>query len=45
MIMLFIHHHWVAATFSVLATIGWTLQGLGNAYYYRLVSLYDLFPI
>ncbi|KAF5330893.1 hypothetical protein D9619_005634 [Psilocybe cf. subviscida] len=31
----FSNHQWVAAVFSLLATIGWTIQGVGNAYYYR----------
>ncbi|KAF8910977.1 scamp-domain-containing protein [Gymnopilus junonius] len=28
-------HHWVAAILGLIATIGWTIQGVGNAYYYR----------
>ncbi|KAF9483755.1 scamp-domain-containing protein [Pholiota conissans] len=35
MIRLFTGHHWVAAVFALIATIGWTVQGVGNAYYYR----------
>jgi hypothetical protein len=27
----------VAAIFGTLATVGWTIQGLGNAYYYRQI--------
>ena len=37
MIRLFTGHHWVAAVFALIATIGWTVQGVGNAYYYREV--------
>lgn len=36
-IRLFINHTWVAAIFCTIATVGWTIQGLGNAYYYRLI--------
>ncbi|KAF8197447.1 scamp family-domain-containing protein [Pholiota molesta] len=36
-IRLFTSHHWVAAVFSLIATIGWTVQGVGNAYYYRQI--------
>ncbi|CAK5277673.1 unnamed protein product [Mycena citricolor] len=28
---------WVAAVFCLIATIGWTVQGLGNAFYYRQI--------
>jgi len=34
-IRLFSDHSWVAAVLGLIATTGWTLQGLGNAYYYR----------
>jgi hypothetical protein len=37
MIQLFARHSWVAAVFSVIATVGWAVQGLGNAFYYRQV--------
>lgn len=29
--------HWAAGILGTIATIGWTLQGLGNAFYYRQV--------
>lgn len=35
---MFAGHHWVAAILGLVATVGWTLQGLGNAFYYRQVS-------
>jgi len=31
-------HAWVAAVLGLVATVGWTVQGVGNAYYYRQVS-------
>ncbi|KAG5634373.1 hypothetical protein H0H81_002206, partial [Sphagnurus paluster] len=34
-IQMFVKHYWVAAILSLVATIGWLIQGLGNAYYYR----------
>jgi hypothetical protein len=37
-ISLFAGHHWIAAIFALLATVGWALQGLGNAFYYRSVG-------
>lgn len=37
MIRLFSNHKWVAAVFAVVTTVGWTVQGVGNAYYYREV--------
>jgi hypothetical protein len=37
-ISMFANHKWVAAVFGTVATVGWTIQGLGNAYYYRQVS-------
>jgi hypothetical protein len=30
-------HRWIAAVFCTVATVGWTVQGLGNAFYYRQV--------
>ncbi|TFK42531.1 scamp family-domain-containing protein [Crucibulum laeve] len=36
-IRMFGGHHWVAAIFGTIATVGWTVQGLGNAYYYRMI--------
>jgi hypothetical protein len=37
MIQMFARHSWAAAVLSLVATIGWVLQGLGNAFYYRQV--------
>ena len=38
---LFTNHSWVAAVLGLIATIvGWTLQGVGNAYYYRKVRFF-----
>ncbi|CAA7271655.1 unnamed protein product [Cyclocybe aegerita] len=34
-IRFFSNRHWVAAVFGVIATVGWSVQGVGNAYYYR----------
>ncbi|KAJ3498553.1 hypothetical protein NLJ89_g10204 [Agrocybe chaxingu] len=34
-IRFFSNRHWVAAVFGVIATVGWSVQGFGNAYYYR----------
>jgi hypothetical protein len=36
---MFARHHWVTAILGLIATIGWGLQGLGNAFYYRSVRL------
>ncbi|KAF9535295.1 scamp family-domain-containing protein [Crepidotus variabilis] len=33
-------HSWVAAVLGLIATIGWTIQGLGNAYYYREIYVH-----
>ncbi|KAF8238625.1 hypothetical protein L208DRAFT_1387304 [Tricholoma matsutake] len=38
MIQMFIKHYWAAAILGLLATVGWFIQGLGNAYYYRQAS-------
>jgi secretory carrier-associated membrane protein len=38
MIQMFIKHYWAAAVLGLVATVGWIVQGLGNAYYYRQVS-------
>jgi hypothetical protein len=38
-IRLFAQHHWVPAIIGTIATVGWTIQGLGNAFYYRSVRL------
>jgi hypothetical protein len=37
MIRLFTGHSWVAAVLSLVATVGWIVQGFGNGYYYRNV--------
>ncbi|KAF7304814.1 Secretory carrier membrane protein 2 [Mycena kentingensis (nom. inval.)] len=34
-IQMFAGHHWAAAVLCTVATVGWTVQGLGNAFYYR----------
>ena len=46
-IQMFARHSWAAAILGTIATVGWVLQGLGNAFYYREVSRCDLpkFPI
>lgn len=37
-IIAFQHGAIVGAVLGTIATIGWTLQGVGNAWYYRTVS-------
>jgi len=37
-IRMYIGHHWVAAILGTLATVGWTIQGVGNAIYFVQVS-------
>jgi len=37
-IRMYIGHHWVAAILGTLATVGWTIQGAGNAIYFVQVS-------
>ncbi|KAF9053737.1 scamp-domain-containing protein [Hymenopellis radicata] len=37
MIQMFVGHHWAAAVLSLVATIGWIVQGAGNAFYYRQI--------
>ncbi|KXN86883.1 Secretory carrier-associated membrane protein 2, partial [Leucoagaricus sp. SymC.cos] len=39
-IRMFIGHHWVAAVLGTVATVGWTIQGLGNAFYFAQASQY-----
>ncbi|PPQ87969.1 hypothetical protein CVT25_001048, partial [Psilocybe cyanescens] len=34
-IRLFSNHSWAAAVLGLVATVGWTIQGVGNAWYYR----------
>lgn len=36
-IQMFVAHHWAAAILSLVATVGWVIQGVGNAFYYRQV--------
>jgi len=36
-IQMFSRHHWVAAILCTIATVGWTLQGVGHAFYYRQI--------
>ncbi|KAF5380901.1 hypothetical protein D9615_004001 [Tricholomella constricta] len=36
-IQMFTKHYWAAAILGLVATIGWLIQGLGNAYYYRQI--------
>lgn len=38
-IQMFTSGHIVAAIFGTIATVGWTVQGLGNAFYYRQVGI------
>ncbi|KAF7778679.1 hypothetical protein Agabi119p4_3024 [Agaricus bisporus var. burnettii] len=33
----FIDHHWAAAILGLIATVGWIIQGFGNAFYYRQI--------
>ncbi|GJE87160.1 secretory carrier-associated membrane protein [Phanerochaete sordida] len=36
-IKMFVEHHWVAAILCTIALVGWVIQGLGNAMYYRQI--------
>uniref|UniRef100_A0A0W0FLL2 Uncharacterized protein n=1 Tax=Moniliophthora roreri TaxID=221103 RepID=A0A0W0FLL2_MONRR len=36
-VQMFVGHHWAAAVLGLVASIGWLLQGLGNAFYYRQI--------
>ncbi|KAL9715202.1 hypothetical protein Ac2012v2_001863 [Leucoagaricus gongylophorus] len=38
-IRMYIGHHWVAAILGTVATVGWTIQGVGNAIYF--VQIYN----
>ncbi|KAF8651446.1 hypothetical protein AX16_004745 [Volvariella volvacea WC 439] len=40
MIQMFSRAHFVAGAFSLVATIGWIIQGVGNAFYYRQIWLH-----
>jgi hypothetical protein len=35
----FSHGALVAGVLGIIATVGWAIQGLGNAFYYRQVNL------
>lgn len=35
---MFVRSAWVAAILGTIATVGWVIQGVGNAMYYRQVS-------
>ncbi|KAJ7097873.1 scamp family-domain-containing protein [Mycena belliarum] len=37
MIQMYAQHHWLSAVFCTIATVGWTVQGLGLAFYYRQI--------
>ncbi|KAF9265438.1 scamp-domain-containing protein [Marasmius fiardii PR-910] len=36
-VQMFSRHQWAAAVLGLVATVGWVLQGLGNAFYYRQI--------
>lgn len=36
-IQMYARHYYVAAILGTIATVGWTIQGLGNAFYYRQI--------
>jgi len=36
-VSMFSRHHIVAGIFGILASIGWTVQGVGNLIYYRMI--------
>ncbi|KAF4576436.1 hypothetical protein EYR36_004413 [Pleurotus pulmonarius] len=36
-IQMYARHAWVAAVLGTVTTVGWTVQGLGNAFYYRQI--------
>ncbi|KIP09533.1 hypothetical protein PHLGIDRAFT_29012 [Phlebiopsis gigantea 11061_1 CR5-6] len=36
-IKMFIGHHWVAGILCTIALVGWVIQGLGSAFYYRQI--------
>lgn len=40
-ISMFAQGHIVAGVFGIIATAGWTIQGLGNLWYYRQVRFLD----
>ncbi|KAI9571330.1 scamp family-domain-containing protein [Boletus coccyginus] len=36
-IQMYTQGHWAAGILGTIATVGWTLQGVGNAFYYRQI--------
>ncbi|KAK1228425.1 hypothetical protein PQX77_008563 [Marasmius sp. AFHP31] len=36
-VQMFSNRHWAAAVLALIATIGWFIQGLGNAFYYKQI--------
>ncbi|KIJ16933.1 hypothetical protein PAXINDRAFT_162530 [Paxillus involutus ATCC 200175] len=36
-IQMYVRGHWAAGIIGTIATVGWTVQGLGNAFYYRQI--------
>jgi hypothetical protein len=36
-IQMYAQGHWAAGILGTIATVGWTVQGLGNAFYYRQI--------
>jgi hypothetical protein len=40
MIQMYAQGHWAAGILGTIATVGWTVQGLGNAFYYRQVRYF-----
>ncbi|KAL0581585.1 hypothetical protein V5O48_000515 [Marasmius crinis-equi] len=36
-VQMFSGHHWAAAVLALVASIGWLIQGLGNAFYYKQI--------
>ncbi|KAK7054807.1 hypothetical protein VNI00_003270 [Paramarasmius palmivorus] len=36
-VQMFTGHHWAAAVLALIASIGWVIQGFGNAFYYRQI--------
>uniref|UniRef100_A0A8H7Y5X3 Scamp-domain-containing protein n=1 Tax=Psilocybe cubensis TaxID=181762 RepID=A0A8H7Y5X3_PSICU len=39
-IRMFSNHSWAAAVLGLVATVGWTIQGAGNAWYYREIYMH-----
>ncbi|KIY72155.1 scamp-domain-containing protein [Cylindrobasidium torrendii FP15055 ss-10] len=37
MVQMFVGHHWAAAVLGLVSTIGWVVQGVGIAWYYRMI--------